>query len=104
MVLNGEALEGINGFILIQYPSARTIARMISDPMFDDSLKRNKQVFSKNKDVPARVLNDGLTTIPSPLATLQKQGPTDCEDPGWQRARKAENGIDANGNPCDIDK
>merc|ERR1712086_966091 len=92
-----------NGFMLIQYPSGRTMARMLNDPDWDNSLKRDETVFSKNKGIPARVLNDGLTTIPSPLATFQKQIPTDCENIAWQRARKAENGTDTDGKPCNID-
>jgi len=103
-VLDGEALEGINGFMLVQYPSARTMARMINDPAFEIAAKHDDAVFAKNMDVPARVLNDGLTTVPSPLAIFQKQVPTDCEDPAWRRARKAEDGVDADGRPCDVDK
>lgn len=104
LVLDGEALEGINGFMLIQYASARTLARMVNDPAFGTSPKKDTRVFTKNMDVPARVLNDALAIVPSPLAKLQHQVPTDCQDPAWQRARKAEEGIDSRANPCDIDK
>lgn len=104
MALQGDLLANINALMLVQYPSARTMARMVNDPDFNPLLKYDPDYFVKNADIPARVLNDGLATIPSPLAiNYGKQVPTNCNAPEWHRARAAETAV-AGGSECDVDK
>lgn len=90
--------------MLVQYPSALAMARMVNDPGFEGSAKYAPGYFVRNADVPARVINDGVSTIPSPLARhpATPQFPTDCSDPAFHRARKAE-ASEVGGARCDID-
>lgn len=102
-VIDGDLLAGINSIMLVQYPSARAMARMVNDPGFDGSAKYAPGYFVKNADVPARVVNDGIARIPSPLARDQgPQQPTDCSDPAYLRARRAE-AAEVGGARCDVD-
>lgn len=108
--LEGHLLTGINSVIIMEYPSVRTFLRMITDKewvqvSYLKHFSFAENPFVKNADVPALVVQDEIpVTVPSPFATPETPSiATDCKDPAFISARKAEAATSADGTECDIE-